>query len=445
VNSGGKLALRLLSRERGLFTGALVIGAAAAAMGVPIDFILFALTLAGVALFHHHTLQVALVGLAVITLYKIGFTGFKTGPGLPGLGLHLAHEWVILANLLLLLLGFALLSNHFEKSGIPAVLPRFLPDDWKGGFVLLLMIFVLSSFLDNIAAALIGGSIAGTVFRGKVHIGYLAAIVAASNAGGSGSVVGDTTTTMMWIDGVDPIDVLEAFVGAGIAVVLFGIPASLQQHRHSPISKDAQEGVKVDWSRVAIVAFILLTAILVNVVINVKFSHLSDVFPFIGVGVWVAIVLGSLLRRPDWSLLPGAFKGSVFLLSLILCASMMPVEKLPVASWQTAFGLGFVSAVFDNIPLTALALKQGGYDWGFLAYAVGFGGSMIWFGSSAGVALSNMYPEAKSVGQWLKHGWHVAVAYVVGFMVMLALIGFHPNERHKPMPEKQAPALAVRG
>jgi hypothetical protein len=33
--------------------------------------------------------------------------------------------------------------------------------------------------------------------------------------------------------------------------------------------------------------------------------------------------------------------------------------------------MGFVSAVFDNIPLTALALKQGGYDWGMLAYAVG--------------------------------------------------------------------------
>ena len=98
---------------------------------------------------------------------------------------------------------------------------------------------------------------------------------------------------------------------------------------------------------------------------------------------------------------------------------MMPVEKLPAASWQTAIGLGFVSAVFDNIPLTALALKQGGYDWGYLAYAVGFGGSMIWFGSSAGVALSNMYPEARSVGRWLRHGWHVALAYVIGFFVML--------------------------
>jgi Na+/H+ antiporter NhaD/arsenite permease-like protein len=106
---------------------------------------------------------------------------------------------------------------------------------------------------------------------------------------------------------------------------------------------------------------------------------------------------------------------------------MMPVENLPAASWQSAFGLGFISAVFDNIPLTALALTQGGYDWDFLAFAVGFGGSMLWFGSSAGVALSNMYPEAKSVGQWLRHGWHVTVAYVVVFMVMLALLGWQAH------------------
>ena len=93
--------------------------------------------------------------------------------------------------------------------------------------------------------------------------------------------------------------------------------------------------------------------------------------------------------------MPETFKGTIFLLALVMSASLMPVEKLPLASWQTALGLGFVSAVFDNIPLTALALRQGGYDWGFLAYAVGFGGSMIWFGSSAGVALSNMYPGSQ--------------------------------------------------
>ena len=110
-----------------------------------------------------------------------------------------------------------------------------------------------------------------------------------------------------------------------------------------------------------------------------------------------------------------------------MCAAMMPVQHLPAASWQSALGLGFVSAVFDNIPLTALALRQGGYDWGFLAYAVGFGGSMLWFGSSAGVALASMYPEARSVGAWIKGGWHVTLGYVVGFFVLLALLGWHPH------------------
>ena len=435
------LVLRLLARERGLFIGALIVAVAAASFGVPVDFVLFALTLAGVALFHHHTLYVALIGLGVITLYKLGFTGFKTGPGLGGLALHMTHEWVILTNLLGLLLGFALLSKHFEESKIPAELPKYLPDDWKGAFMLLVIVFVLSSFLDNIAAALIGGTMAGVVFRGKVHLGYLAAIVAASNAGGAGSVVGDTTTTMMWIDGVSPLAVFDAYVAASVALVICGIPAAMQQHRYAPISQDAPAGISIDWARVGIVAFILVAAIGANVICNVWFPAVLDHFPVIGAAVWVAILVAAPIRKPEWGLLPEAFKGSIFLLSLVTIASMMPVEKLPLATWQSALSLGFISAVFDNIPLTALALKQGGYDWGMLAYAVGFGGSMIWFGSSAGVALSNMYPEAKSVGRWLAQGWHVTVAYVIGFLVLLAVLGWHPTDkRGKPL---ALPAPAV--
>ena len=412
-------------------------------LGIPVDFILFGLTLLGVALFHHRTLEIALGGLFVIVIYKLAFTGFKFGTGLSGLGLHMQHEWVILANLFLLLMGFALLSRHFEKSRIPDEMPAFLPDDWKGAFVLLVIVCVMSSFLDNIAAALIGGTMARHVFRGKVHIGYLAAIVAASNAGGSGSVVGDTTTTMMWIDGVSPLSVLEAFVAAGVAMVIFGIPAALQQHHHSPIVRNPPGHLRIEWVRVVIVALILIVAILSNVTANVKFPDLLDALPVIGLSVWAVILLAAPVRRPDWEVMPETFKGTIFLLSLVTAASMMPVEKLPSASWQTALGLGFLSAVFDNIPLTALALKQGGYDWGYLAYAVGFGGSMIWFGSSAGVALANMYPEAKSAGLWLRHGWHVALAYVIGFFVMLAVLGWHPDPDHRKRTELPSPAIAT--
>jgi Na+/H+ antiporter NhaD/arsenite permease-like protein len=407
-------------------------------LGIPFEFFIFGFTLLGVALFHDHTLKVALIGLLVVVSYKLFGVGFARGHGFDGFIAHMSHEWVILANLLCLLVGFALLSNHFEKSAIPAVLPNYLPDDWKGGFALLIAVFVLSAFLDNIAAALIGGAVAQTVFRGKVHTGYLVAIVAASNAGGSGSVVGDTTTTMMWLAGISPLAVLPAYFAAVPALMFFGIFASLQQHQLQPIMKDATRGTSIDWIHVGIVMVILLSAVVVNVYVNTQLGEAGQRFPFLGAAVILATLLTAVIRKPDWSLVPGAIKGALFLLSLVLIASLMPVDHLPKASWQSAFGLGFVSAVFDNIPLTALAINQGGYDWGLLAYAVGFGGSMIWFGSSAGVALASMFPQARSVGSWLKSGWHVAVAYVLGFVIALSIIGWNPSPKRAVAPIESA-------
>jgi len=397
-------------------------------VSIPFEFMLFAATLVGVALLHSRSLEVAACGLVAVLLYKLAFTGFHGVSGLGGLLHHLAAEWVILANLLCLLLGFALLSRHFEQSRVPDRIPELLPDDWRGGLVLLVLVFVLSSFLDNIAAALIGGTVAASVYRHKVHIGYIAALVAASNAGGSGSVVGDTTTTMMWIDGVSPGQVFHAYVAAVAALFVFGIPAAIQQQRYSPIMAHAESSLPVDWPRVAVVLLVLVAAVATNVLMNVGFPELAQQFPFIGVAVWVALLAAARWRAPDWKVLPGALRGTIFLLCLVLAASLMPVEELPPPSWQTAFGLGFVSAVFDNIPLTKLALEQGGHDWGMLAYAVGFGGSMIWFGSSAGVAITNLFPEARAVGPWLRSGWHVAVAYVVGFFTLLLILGWHPHK-----------------
>lgn len=383
-------------------------------LGVRVEFVLFALTLLGVALLHAHTLPVALTGLAAITTWSVGVAGLD-------LGGHLAHEGVGLLNLLGLLLGFALLAKHFEESHIPERLPAWLPDDWKGGLCLLGLVAVLSSFLDNIAAAMIGGTMARVLYKGEVHVGMLAAIVAASNAGGAGSVVGDTTTTMIWIDGVSPLEVARAAAGAGVAVVVSGVVAARQQHRHRPIEKDPPEGVTIDGARVVIVALILAGAVVANLWRGLP-----------AVGVWAALLACAPWRSTAWHELPAALKGSAFLLSLVLCASMMPVHDLPAPSAATTLGLGFVSAVFDNIPLTKLALTQGGYDWGLLAFAVGYGGSMMWFGSSAGVALSTQYPQARSVASWLRSGWHVPLAYVLGFGLMLVLFGWGPSSPHRP-------------
>jgi Na+/H+ antiporter NhaD/arsenite permease-like protein len=390
-------------------------------LGFPIEFFLFGLVLAGVALLHRHATAVALTGLVAITAYKLAFAGFPAGPGIPGLLAHAAEEWVILANLLLLLVGFGLLSNHFEQSQIPEAMPAWLPDNWTGGLALLAMVFVLSAFLDNIAAAVIGGVVAKHVYRGQVSVGFLAALVAAANAGGAGSVIGDTTTTMMWISGVSPFEVLHAFIGSFVAFAVFGTLGALQQQQHAPIVPHAGPDVRIDWMR-AVIVLILLTAIVAtNAIGNANFPELEHTAPALGLALWIALLATSAIRRPDWSVIPPAAKGAVFLVALVACASMMPVERLPPASWQTAFGLGFLSAVFDNIPLTALAIEQGGYDWGLLAYAVGFGGSMIWFGSSAGVALTTSFPEGRSVLTWVRQGWFVVPAYVMGFFAILLL------------------------
>jgi len=387
--------------------------------GIRPEFILFAITLVGVAVFHHKTMYVALLGLAAILIFKFGFTEFSLPEHILGTPAK-EGEWRILLNLLGLLFGFAILAEQFKISKLPEILPNYLPNDWKGGFVLLFFIAILSSFLDNIAAAMIGGAIAMVVFKGRVHVGYLAAIVAASNAGGAGSVVGDTTTTLMWIDGVNPLDVIHAFIASFAALAIFGTVGSIQQDRYQRIISEINRDIKVDWGRIGIVFLILVCAIITNWTLD---------FP--ALGVWIAILVGGLFRKTPWRELKKAWMGTVFLMALVTCASLMPVEDLPPASSWTAFALGFVSAVFDNIPLTKLCLEQGGYDWGVLAYTVGFGGSMIWFGSSAGVALSNMYPETKNTINYIRKGWHVTLAYVIGFFVMIHTVGWHPHAPHK--------------
>jgi Na+/H+ antiporter NhaD/arsenite permease-like protein len=398
--------------------------------GIRIEFILFALTLICVGIFHDHTFLVAILGLAFIVLYRIFFAPINFTEHFFGTNTLIDQilnkdmrqgEWSIIINLLGLLLGFAILAKIFEQTRVPDILPNYLPDDWKGPFVLLIFVFVLSSFLDNIAAAMIGGAIALVVFKNKVHLGFIAAIVAASNAGGSGSVLGDTTTTMMWIDGVSALNVLHGFIAAGAALFFFAWFASRQQDKYQRIQKDATPGVKVEWGNMIIVILILAGAIITNIWYDMP-----------ALGVWVAVLIGATFRKLPWSEVRSSVKGTIFLLCLVTAASLMPVETLPDASWKSAFILGFVSAVFDNIPLTKLCLDQGHFDWGMLAYSVGFGGSMIWFGSSAGVAITNKFPEGRNVIQWVRKGWHVIIAYIIGFFVLFAIMGWEPasNKKH---------------
>jgi Na+/H+ antiporter NhaD/arsenite permease-like protein len=401
-----------------------------------LEFILFALILLGVILYHKKALWFSVIGFFIILTYKLIFiSGFNLGEHFLGTIPFMEQladsdkregEWGIILNLFGILLGFGILSKVFEESGVPDLIPRILPDNWVGPFVLLVLTFFLSTFLDNIAAALLCGAIALVVFRKKVHIGFIAALVAASNAGGSGSVVGDTTTTMMWIEGVNALVVIRGFIAAFAALAIFAYVAAKQQFKYQPVHRPHETTqIKIDWLRILVVVFILIGAIISNVYYDMP-----------ALGVWVVIGLSSLIIKVPWRELNSMTKSSVFLIGLVLSASLMPVNELPDPSWHSAMLLGVLSALIDNIPLTKLCLDQGYYDWGLLAYTVGFGGSMIWFGSSAGVAMTSKFPDARHIILWIKNGWHVALAYFVGCAVYMLILGWHPADSRKYKIEK---------
>ncbi len=393
--------------------------------GIPFEFFIFFATLIGIALLHKFSLQMSIAGLLGVLIFKMkGNSDYSLINHIFGETSLIQQlkssttegEWPILLNLFGLLLGFPVLAKIFEQSGVPDRIPTILPKNWLGPLLLLFIIYMLSIFLDNIAGALLGGIIALTVYKERIHISFLVAIVAASNAGGAGSVIGDTTTTMMWIEGVSAFSLFKAFIGSFIAFLIFGIYAAKIQFKYSGISSINSSFSEFRWLNLIIVAGIVICTILTNVFLD---------FP--ALGVWIVLLFALLLIKVPLSESGHAIPNTIFLLCLVVIASMMPVNQLPNPSVFTTFGLGFVSSIFDNIPLTKLALSQGGYDWPLLAFAVGFGGSITWFGSSAGVAMANLFPQLKSIKDWILNGWIIIIAYMVAFLLMFLITGWNPG------------------
>lgn len=394
--------------------------------GVRYEMIIFAIMLVGVAIFYTKTRQVAVTGLMVLCLFKYEFTdGFSVITKLFGYtnedGEFIKGSWSTYLNLALMLPGFAVLAKVFEDSKFPDILPRFLPSGVLGCMLLLFMIFCLSTFLDNIAAAMIGCTIAAALFKGQVHIGYVAAICAASNAGGAGSVVGDTTTTLIWIYGKDPLVLAHAFLPAIVAITIVAFFAARQQNKYAPLETEVVEDVKVDKKKLIVVGLILVGAIVFNYLLELP-----------AIGIWLAILIGMLITRINLKTAAESYDSTVFLVALVFCAELVPIESVPDASILSTMAIGFVSAVFNNIPLTQLCLIKGGYDWPLMSYAVGFGGSMIWFGSSAGVAVCDKFNKARSFMNWLRYGWHIPFAFVIGFGVYLLVLGWDPMKGNPP-------------
>ena len=119
-------------------------------------------------------------------------------------------------------------------------------------------------------------------------------------------MLGDTTTTMMWIAGVSPLKVLDAYLPAAVALIVFGIPASRLQQGYSAIIKQPSRRLQIAWVPLFIVGAILIAVVLTNVISNIKFPAVLDKAPVLGLAVWAVILatircgvpIGASCRRP---------------------------------------------------------------------------------------------------------------------------------------------------
>lgn len=361
---------------------------------------------------------------------------------------HAEERRHILFNLALLIPGFTMVAWYFEKSGACSWIERRLQSDGQ----LLHALFCLSAVLDNIATAMLGGSIVMARYGGVIQhcrktktplpawlFQLIIGVVASSNLGGAASAFGDTTTVMIFISGVEFWELSKGLIGAAVAQ-FFLVKLFVFSHREMPQDYDHLAFGKQEpilWTNAdAVREFFrilqlflpwnwgkLLIAISsgwkLYPLLGIPGLCLGNIFyDQAGIGLLAGLALGWILGEIvammrgeghlgfSWTECSHSLPGTIFLLLLVYAAKLLPLDVLrPMMEEhftrdQLAIVLGLLSPIFDNIPLTSLAIDIDGFQWSLLALTVGYGGSMLWLGSSAGVALAKMFPEITNTGDW---------------------------------------------
>ncbi len=290
----------------------------------------------------------------------------------------------------------------------------------KGQFlVIAVLAFFLSAVIDNLTTTIIMIQISRRFFRGDNLLYAAAAIVIAANAGGAFSPIGDVTTIMLWFaDKFGSFEIISK--GFLPSLVLFGVAAAFLCRKIKPSGDDSQEEVITKLSRseklVITLVFLSFGLPLVMSIYNLP--------PYMGLllGLGVIWVLIDSMKRivPRKTHLDASIEEFIkktdiaslkFFVGILLAVAAL--DSLGVLHYLANFiygetlttnsliignvALGLLSAILDNVPLTAIAIQMLNTTdtglWVLLALTVGTGGSLLVIGSAAGVVAMGMVKE----------------------------------------------------
>ena len=304
-----------------------------------------------------------------------------------------------------------------------------------------LLAFFISPVADNLTTALILSTVLLTIDKDNKAFLVPSAInvVVAANAGGAWSPFGDITTLMVWVAGKgDFTEFLflfpAAILGWGITAFLLSrfVPAGTP-----PFHKDEKKVEIAEGGKVIIGLFGLTIAM---AVVSHQVLHLP--------AMWGMMFGLSILKMYVYKINRGSSETQVNVFSWIakiendtllfffgILAAVGGLHFLGFLEYFTALysqfgatavniGVGFLSAVVDNVPVMSAVLKASpdmGADaqsqWMLVTMTAGVGGSLISFGSAAGVGVMGKMHGIYTFASHMKYAWTVLVGYIVSIAV----------------------------
>lgn len=289
--------------------------------------------------------------------------------------------------------------------------------------------FVFSSLADNITATLVSITLILSLrLSAEKTIKYAALVVFAVNSGGVALITGDVTTLMIFLAGkVKILQLLLLAVPAFLAVMLLAAMLSLGMSGQVLVKNHRTDVRRVDVA----IALIFLSTILCTIAGNF-FFQIPPVLTFLtGLSVMFLVArffsddietdpILEYVRQVE-------FETLLFFLGILLLVGMLKeihvldglvriYDQVPAV--LANYLMGVLSAMIDNVPLTAALLKSGlemGIaEWMVLTYSVGVGGSLLVIGSAAGiVAMSKV--SGLTFGSYLKYSLYLFIAFNLGF------------------------------
>jgi Na+/H+ antiporter NhaD/arsenite permease-like protein len=312
-------------------------------------------------------------------------------------------------------------------------------------WVITFITFFLSSILDNLTSAIVMVSLFHRLIDDRDdRLIFASMVIIAANAGGSWTPIGDVTTTMLWIGNrISTFRIMATlFIPSLVSVLIPLIYFSLTLKKGPvPVPVRPAEPLPLGGRRI----FFLGLGALVFVPIFKVLTGLPPVVGMLlGLGImWLVTDLMHLKEREHLKV-PKAlgridFASVLFFLGILLAVSALETSGILQNLAQVmdqhfhskdiiATLLGLLSAVIDNVPLTAATM--GMYDlihypmdsklWELLAYSVGTGGSILIIGSAAGVVVMGM-EKINFLWYMRRISLPVLVGYFAGIVAYLAI------------------------